>query len=160
MVFEVGQSPRKLGSTGRGNAGVFLSLAVTVGVFVSRANCFVPAVGVGAMSMLHGAVGNSRSPLVASSGLLRHARGANFASRPRHEGICGLSMAEEVSEKPAAAKGKSVLIIAWFYAEPKQIELVKRIYKKKGFDDIVVQESPVKQISTPRGWYNTYVRCQ
>lgn len=58
----------------------------------------------------------------------------------------------------AASKGKSVLIIAWFYAEPKQIELVKRIYKKKGFEDIVVQESPVKQISTPRGWYNTFVR--
>uniref|UniRef100_A0A7S0W402 AB hydrolase-1 domain-containing protein n=1 Tax=Hemiselmis tepida TaxID=464990 RepID=A0A7S0W402_9CRYP len=56
-------------------------------------------------------------------------------------------------------KGKSVLIIAWFHAEPKQLELVKRIYKKKGYTDVVVQESPVHQISTPRGWYQTFISC-
>lgn len=52
--------------------------------------------------------------------------------------------------------GKSVLVFSWFYAAPKELELVKRIYKKKGFSKVVVQESIVKEIATPRGWYRTY----
>jgi hypothetical protein len=65
---------------------------------------------------------------------------------------------EDSGKSQGDAQGKSVLIISWFYAEPKQIELVKRIYKKKGFSDVVVQESPVYEISTPRGWYKTFMR--
>lgn len=53
-------------------------------------------------------------------------------------------------------EGKSVLIFSWFYAAPKELELVRRIYKKKGFTNIVIQESVVKEIATPRGWYRTY----
>lgn len=55
-----------------------------------------------------------------------------------------------------AKEGKSVLIFSWFYAAPKELELVRRIYKKKGFTNIEVQESIVKEIATPRGWYRTY----
>ena len=35
---------------------------------------------------------------------------------------------------------------------------MKRIYKKKGYSKIVIQESIVKEIATPRGWYRTYDR--
>ena len=49
-----------------------------------------------------------------------------------------------------------MLVFSWFYAAPKELELVKRIYKKKGFSKVVVQESIVKEIATPRGWYRTY----
>eukprot|EP00282_Hemiselmis_andersenii_P014250 CAMPEP_0114128674 /NCGR_PEP_ID=MMETSP0043_2-20121206/11059_1 /TAXON_ID=464988 /ORGANISM="Hemiselmis andersenii, Strain CCMP644" /LENGTH=356 /DNA_ID=CAMNT_0001221881 /DNA_START=125 /DNA_END=1195 /DNA_ORIENTATION=- len=77
------------------------------------------------------------------------------SARASGAGFQGVRMAEG----EGAGKGKSVLIIAWFHAEPKQLELVKRIYKKKGFTDIVVQESPVHQISTPRGWYQTFISC-
>jgi len=50
---------------------------------------------------------------------------------------------------------------AWcyrFYAKPKELELVSRIYKRKGFEEVVIQESIVKDISTPRGWYRTYLK--
>jgi len=62
--------------------------------------------------------------------------------------------------QPAASPfaGKKALIFTWFYAQPKEIELVKRIYKRKGFDEVVVQESIVKEIATPRGWYKTYIK--
>jgi len=53
--------------------------------------------------------------------------------------------------------GKKVLILSWFYAKPKELELVSRIYKRKGFEEVVIQESIVKDISTPRGWYRTYL---
>ncbi len=43
-----------------------------------------------------------------------------------------------------------------FYAAPKELELVKRIYNKKGFTNVVIQQSIVKEIATPRGWYRTY----
>lgn len=64
----------------------------------------------------------------------------------------------EDGQVKSSAQNKSVLVIAWFYAEPKQIELVRRIYLKRGFNDVVVQESPVHDISTPRGWFKTYSR--
>jgi len=50
------------------------------------------------------------------------------------------------------------LILSWFYAQPKELELVKRIYKKKGFTDIVIHESLVKEVTTPNGWDNSFKR--
>jgi hypothetical protein len=130
------------------------------GALLSVADSFAPAMGPNCLRQKDAAAGRACRPMFATSGLFRPAANsiaaAADARRLPAAAVRGLAMAE--GGGAAASKGKSVLIIAWFYAEPKQIELVKRIYKKKGFTDIVVQESPVKQISTPRGWYNTFVR--
>jgi hypothetical protein len=55
-------------------------------------------------------------------------------------------------------EGKSVLVLSWFYAQPKEIELVKRIYKKRGYSTVIVVESLVKDAATPRGWYKSFLR--
>jgi len=135
-----------------------LLFAFLAGALLSVADSFAPAMGPNCLRQKDAAVGRACRPMFASSGLFRPAAKSIAAAadaRRLPAAVRGLAMAEGGA---AVSKGKSVLIIAWFYAEPKQIELVKRIYKKKGFTDIVVQESPVKQISTPRGWYNTFVR--
>lgn len=66
----------------------------------------------------------------------------------------------------AAVKGndeaslKSALVLGWFHAEPKQLKFVERLYKKNGFTDVVVNESPVSTCSRPGGWYNTILNTQ
>lgn len=89
---------------------------------------------------------------------LRLGRAFTCPGRGQEHGslAAGLRMQED-SKDQGKAGGKSVLVISWFYAEPKQIELVKRIYQKKGFKDVVVHESPVKATATPRGWYKTFI---
>ena len=71
------------------------------------------------------------------------------------------SKASESTEAAAEEnknEGKSVLVLSWFYAQPKEIELVKRIYKKRGYSTVIVVESLVKDAATPRGWYKSFLR--
>uniref|UniRef100_A0A7S4PFY4 Uncharacterized protein n=2 Tax=Guillardia theta TaxID=55529 RepID=A0A7S4PFY4_GUITH len=74
--------------------------------------------------------------------------------------VRGARMVEESADGEAGSpkEGKSALVLTWFYAAPKELELVKRIYKRKGYTNVVIQESLVKEIATPRGWYRTYQR--
>jgi len=65
--------------------------------------------------------------------------------------------ADAIEPKEAAPKKKSVLILSWFYAQPKELELVRRIYTKRGYD-VHIHESLVDEVARPRGWYNTYSR--
>jgi hypothetical protein len=37
------------------------------------------------------------------------------------------------------------------------LQLVERVYKRYGYTDIHIHESPVKLLSKPRGWYRTFV---
>ena len=53
---------------------------------------------------------------------------------------------------------KSVLVLSWFYAQPKELELVTRIYQKRGYSKVVIVESLVKDAATPRGWYKSFLR--
>ena len=54
-----------------------------------------------------------------------------------------------------AAGEKSALVLGWFGAQDKELEFVKKIYKKKGFSDVVVHASPIAACSKPRGWYRS-----
>ena len=69
-----------------------------------------------------------------------------------------LAPVEPESSTTVEQGGKSALILSWFYAQPKEIELVKRIYKKKGFSEVIVIESLVKDSATPRGWYKSFLK--
>lgn len=57
----------------------------------------------------------------------------------------------------SASPKKKVLILSWFYAQPKELELVRRIYAKKGYE-VQIHESRVEEVARPRGWYHTYER--
>lgn len=58
-----------------------------------------------------------------------------------------------VAAPSEAAASKSVLVLGWFFAEQKQLQLVQRVYQKHGFGDVQILQSPVSLISKPRGWY-------
>lgn len=62
--------------------------------------------------------------------------------------------------KAVEAKKKSALILGWFYAEPRQLKFVARMYKKKGYDDVVTCESDVNVVSKPKGWYKACLQTQ
>jgi hypothetical protein len=62
--------------------------------------------------------------------------------------------------KPVDAKKKSALILGWFYAEPRQLKFVARMYKKKGYADVVTCESDVGVVSKPKGWYKACLQTQ
>jgi len=49
--------------------------------------------------------------------------------------------------------GRSALVLGWFFASERELELVRRLYKRNGFDDVVVEASHVATMSKPRGWY-------
>lgn len=65
----------------------------------------------------------------------------------------------EVADPPAAeaaeapVEAKSALVLGWFFASERQLEFVQRLYKKNGYTDVVVQESPVPLVAKPGGWY-------
>jgi hypothetical protein len=77
-------------------------------------------------------------------------------SEHRSHAVSSRSMVN--SDAVAKEEGKSALVLSWFYAQPKEIELVKRIYKKRGFSTVIVVESLVKEAATPRGWYKSFLR--
>jgi len=137
-------------------AGVLAAMVSSASSFAFSANS--PA------GLLRGGLGGAAARAVGPRPFLGHPLGqrqgrgsALQAAGLGAEG--GISSARMMAggEDQGKPKGKSVLVISWFYAEPKQIELVKRIYKKKGFSTVEVQESPVYEISTPRGWYKTFI---
>jgi len=57
------------------------------------------------------------------------------------------------AEKPVKPQ-KSALVLGWFYAEPRQLKFVARLYRKQGFTDVVTYESHVATVARPRGWYS------
>ena len=63
--------------------------------------------------------------------------------------------AATAASESSAESGKSALVLGWFGAQDKELEFVKKIYKKKGFGDVVVQPSPIATCSKPRGWYRS-----
>jgi len=54
--------------------------------------------------------------------------------------------------------GRSALILGWFFAKDRELEYVRRMYAKNGFDEVVIRPSKVGLISKPRGWYRTLRR--
>jgi len=58
----------------------------------------------------------------------------------------------------AAEGGRSALVLGWFFAKPRELDYVRRMYEKNGFTDVIVRASQVAVISKPRGWYRTVRR--
>lgn len=69
-----------------------------------------------------------------------------------------ISSETNAATKVEEAKGHSALILGWFFASDKQLELVKRIYKKNGFTDVVIKESKVPEVAKPLGWAGKVLR--
>mmetsp|Transcript_98007 Transcript_98007/g.174502 ORF Transcript_98007/g.174502 Transcript_98007/m.174502 type:complete len:361 (+) Transcript_98007:29-1111(+) len=60
-----------------------------------------------------------------------------------------------VSRKEAItmpSSGLSAVVFGWFGATPRELELVQRMYKKNGYQEVSVVQSPIKQMTSPRGW--------
>eukprot|EP00933_Yihiella_yeosuensis_P055943 TRINITY_DN5491_c3_g1_i1.p1 TRINITY_DN5491_c3_g1~~TRINITY_DN5491_c3_g1_i1.p1 ORF type:complete len:472 (-),score=56.01 TRINITY_DN5491_c3_g1_i1:94-1488(-) len=47
----------------------------------------------------------------------------------------------------------SAVIFGWFGASPRELELAQRVYRKNGFHDVTVVASPIKEMTSPRGWH-------
>jgi len=67
-------------------------------------------------------------------------------------------LVETAVAKVEAPKERSALVLVWFYASDKQLELVRRIYKKNGFTDLVIKESKVPEVAKPLGWAGKVLR--
>lgn len=67
--------------------------------------------------------------------------------------VNGINGKDTLTEK----KTSSVLVLSWFHANPRELKLVKLIYRKNGYKDVHIHESPVNLLSKPRGWYRTFV---
>ena len=76
---------------------------------------------------------------------------------PPNQGFGGETALAAAAAAAAAetSDGKSALVLGWFGAQDKELEFVKKIYKKKGFSDVVVHASPIASCSKPRGWYRS-----
>ena len=46
-------------------------------------------------------------------------------------------------------------MLGWFDAKENELELVKKIYKKRGYGDVTVAPSLIASVAKPRGWYRT-----
>ena len=64
---------------------------------------------------------------------------------PPNQGFGGETALAAAAAAAAAetSDGKSALVRGWFGAQDKELEFVKKIYKKKGFSDVVVHASPI-----------------
>jgi len=62
-------------------------------------------------------------------------------------------MAADASAAVAPATGPSALVLGWFGATQNELDFVAKIYRKKGYEDVVVKDSPIATCSKPRGWY-------
>mmetsp|Transcript_27114 Transcript_27114/g.65477 ORF Transcript_27114/g.65477 Transcript_27114/m.65477 type:complete len:331 (+) Transcript_27114:126-1118(+) len=52
-------------------------------------------------------------------------------------------------------KERSALVLGWFYATPRELEYVRKLYTRNGYTHVVVLPSVVQRIAKPRGWYRT-----
>jgi len=69
------------------------------------------------------------------------------------------SSAAATAECPLQVGAKrSVLVLGWFFAKDRELDYVRRMYNKNGFDDVVICPSKVGIISKPRGWYRSMRR--
>ena len=69
--------------------------------------------------------------------------------------VCTGQTEQCTNESPTA---RSVLVLGWFFATERELEYVRRAYKRNGFTDIVIQPSQVGIIAKPRGWYRSMRR--
>lgn len=67
-------------------------------------------------------------------------------------------VASEATSAEAAATGKSALVLGWFFATERELAYVTKMYKKNGYDEVVIKPSPVGIMTKPRGWYRTIRR--
>eukprot|EP00611_Tribonema_gayanum_P031662 TRINITY_DN9208_c0_g1_i1.p2 TRINITY_DN9208_c0_g1~~TRINITY_DN9208_c0_g1_i1.p2 ORF type:complete len:246 (-),score=78.94 TRINITY_DN9208_c0_g1_i1:894-1631(-) len=68
-----------------------------------------------------------------------------------------LLKSKQAGEEDAAQRTKSVLVLSWFFANPRELKLVERVYRRFGYADVQIYESPVAALSKPRGWYRTFI---
>ena len=60
-------------------------------------------------------------------------------------------VASEATSAEAAATGKSALVLGWFFATERELAYVTKMYKKNGYDEVVIKPSPVGIMTKPRG---------
>jgi len=64
-----------------------------------------------------------------------------------------------VVRKEAAVKGlpltSSVVVFGWFGATQRELEMVQRVYRKNGYEEVTVVQSSIAQMTSPRGWCGT-----
>ena len=66
-----------------------------------------------------------------------------------------LSTTRNQESCPVNSEPRSALILGWFFATERELQYVERLYKKNGFDEVVIQPSRVGIVSKPRGWYRS-----
>ncbi len=124
---------------------------------VNVASCFLAPMTIPASLRSNTAFRSGISSMPAEHSLSFLKRDIN-PSNPVHRSNFFSSRSMVDSNEVAKDEGKSALVLSWFFAQPKEIELVKRIYKKRGFSTVIVVESLVKEAATPRGWYKSFLR--
>ena len=64
--------------------------------------------------------------------------------------------ASDAESGKAAARAKSALILGWFGASSRELELVERVYKRNGYEDVTVMPSLIAALTKPSGWFRTF----
>lgn len=148
----------------RGRRGATLSVDVARSAAVTgHSRTRFPIPGFGRLVARRSQLARAMSPLLAIlsvTGWMSPSAVHTFGASPKSlsTNILAPRMAASSStvSAPHAASGhekKSVLVLGWFFAKERELEYVRRMYEKNGFDEVVVQPSEVGVISKPRGWY-------
>jgi hypothetical protein len=78
---------------------------------------------------------------------------AGWTAAPRMTAMPAAAAVSSAPSTSAESPKKSVLVLGWFFAKERELEYVKKMYKKSGYDEVVIEPSTFGVISKPRGWY-------